>query len=90
MLQQGVPSVKIEIVSSIETLNISPKIFNYGKKINLLVGRMPPPPAFAFDVTASSPHHEKDYEKLLKDIVEDLEQIKHAHFAKLLLIGKQE
>lgn len=51
---------------------------------------MPPPPAFAFDVTASSPHHEKDYEKLLKDIVEDLEQIKHAHFAKLLLIGKQE
>ncbi|XP_039119670.1 uncharacterized protein LOC120255974 [Dioscorea cayenensis subsp. rotundata] len=78
LLQHGVQLKKGEPVKAVKKLKISQKLFNPGKKIDLPVGRVSP-----------MPEDEEEYEKFLKEQLEDAERRQRALFAELFIIAKQ-
>lgn len=76
-------------MSGIKKLKISPKLFTFGKTIDLPVGRQSSPSPFTFVAKVPSLSIEDDYEKLLIKQHEELERRQKMMSAKLIIIAKQ-
>lgn len=59
--------MKGETFTTVKKLKITSKLFTPGKKIDLPVGRVSPPPPIVEDVEGSSLMVEEEYKKLLKE-----------------------
>ncbi|XP_039115831.1 uncharacterized protein LOC120251358 [Dioscorea cayenensis subsp. rotundata] len=88
LLQHGVQLRKGEAVTAVKKLKISQKLFSLGKKIDLPVGRVSPPPMPEYEEEANL-LVEEEYEKMLKEQLEDVERRQRALSAELFIIAKQ-
>lgn len=77
------------MVSSIKKLRISPKLFIFGKTIDLPVGRQPSLPPFIAEDVVQNLHIQDDYEKLLIKHHGDLERRQKAMSVELIIIAKE-
>ncbi|XP_039120509.1 uncharacterized protein LOC120256908 [Dioscorea cayenensis subsp. rotundata] len=88
LLQHGVQLRKGEAVTAVKKLKISQKLFSPGKKIDLSVGRVSPPP-MPEDAEEVNLLVKEEYEKLLKEQLEDVERRQRSLSAKLFIIARQ-
>ena len=77
------------MVSSIKMLKIFPKLFAFGKNIDLPVERMTLQPPFALEEAFTSTNMEEGYKMLLTYQLEDQERYQRVLSAELILISKQ-
>ncbi|XP_039131883.1 uncharacterized protein LOC120268634 [Dioscorea cayenensis subsp. rotundata] len=88
LLQHGVQLRKGEVVTAVKKLKISQKLFNPGKKIDLPVRRVSPP-SMPEDKEEANLLVAEEYEKMLKEQLEDVESRQRALSAELFIIAKQ-
>lgn len=88
-LQHNVQMAKKEMMSGIKKLRISPKIFNFGKTIDLLIGRQLSPPPLPTEGNISSLNTDDDYKQSLMKQLKDLARRQKALFTELSIIAEQ-
>ncbi|XP_039119531.1 uncharacterized protein LOC120255824 [Dioscorea cayenensis subsp. rotundata] len=88
LFKLGIQNWKGEAVIVVKKLKISQKLFILGKKIDLPVGRVSPPP-MPEDEEEANLLDEEEYEKMLKKQLEDEERRQRALFAELFIIARQ-
>ncbi|XP_039128974.1 uncharacterized protein LOC120265138 [Dioscorea cayenensis subsp. rotundata] len=79
---------KGEAVTTVNKLKIFQKLFSPGKKIYLLVGRVSPPP-MSEDAVEANLLVEEEYEKMLKEQLEDAKRRQRSLSAELFIIVQQ-